>query len=109
MAARRNWRENKAQSHCRRVTLERAGITHADEEVRWSVSQIERLRPFPEVVEALSRLQAHGFRLVVLSNGDPEMLDRGVASACEAHLFERVISVAEAGSFNACRNVPQGC
>jgi len=81
------------------VTLERAGISHTDEEVRWLVSQIERLRPFPDVVEALSRLQAHGFRLVVLSNGDPDMLDRGVAFAGVARLFERVISVAEAGSF----------
>ena len=81
------------------VTLERAGITHSDEEARWLVSQIERLRPFPEVIDALSRLQAGGFRLVVLSNGDPDMLDRGLAFAGVEHLFERVISVAEAASF----------
>src|SRR5687768_8099093 len=38
-------------------TLERAGIPHTDGEVRWLVAQIERLRPFPDVVEALGRLK----------------------------------------------------
>src|SRR5215216_3298735 len=59
-------------------TLERAGIPHTEEEVRWLVSQIERLAPFPDVVEALTRLKGHGYRLIILSNGDPDMLERGV-------------------------------
>lgn len=80
-------------------TLERAGIPHTDEEVRWLVSQIERLRPFPDVVEALGRLKRRGYRLVVLSNGDRDMLARGIPYSGTAYLFDRVISVAEAGSF----------
>jgi 2-haloacid dehalogenase len=80
-------------------TLERAGIAHTPDEVRWLVSQIERLRPFPDVVEALSRLKQHGYSLVILSNGDPDMLARGVPFSGTDHLFDRVISVAEAGSF----------
>ncbi len=80
-------------------TLERAGIPHTDEEVRRLVSQIERLRPFPDVVEALGRLKRRGYRLVVLSNGDRDMLARGVPYSGTAYLFDRVISVAEAGSF----------
>ena len=80
-------------------TLERAGIVHTMDEVEALVSQIERLRPFGDVVAGLQRLKDHGLGLVVLSNGDPDMLERGVASSGTAHLFDRVISVAEAGSF----------
>jgi 2-haloacid dehalogenase len=77
-------------------TLERAGIKHTLDEVRDLVSRIETLKPFPDVVAALNKLHAH-FELVILSNGDPDMLD-----AARPHLgieFDRIISVAEAGSF----------
>jgi 2-haloacid dehalogenase len=81
------------------LTLRRAGVEHTPEEVAGLVTHIERLRPFPDVVEALAALQARGLRLAVLSNGDPDMLARGVPFSGTAHLWERVISVAEAGSF----------
>lgn len=77
-------------------TLERAGIAHTREEVKRLVSEIERLKPFPDVVAALERLK-HKYRLVILSNGDPDMLD-----AIQPHLgiaFDHVISVAAAGRF----------
>jgi 2-haloacid dehalogenase len=77
-------------------TLERAGVRHTQDEVRKLVGEIERLQPFPDVVAALERLQRK-FRLVILSNGDPDMLE-----AIKPHLgiaFDRLISVAEAGSF----------
>lgn len=77
-------------------TLERAGIPHTQDEVQALVAVIERLRPFPDVVAALERL-AQRYRLVVLSNGDPDMLE-----AAKPHLgfaFERLISVAVAGTF----------
>ena len=76
--------------------LERAGIDHTMDEVRYLVAQIEKLRPFPEVPAALARLQAR-YKIVVLSNGDPDMLE----SAKQYHgiPFDRVISVAEANAF----------
>jgi 2-haloacid dehalogenase len=77
-------------------TLERAGVPHTQDEVKRLVAEIERLQPFPDVVEALKRLQKK-YRLVILSNGDPDMLE-----AIKPHLgitFDRVISVAEAGSY----------
>jgi 2-haloacid dehalogenase len=80
-------------------TLERAGIPHTIQEVADLVGAIERLDPFADVVAALERLKAHGFALVILSNGDPDMLERGVPYSGTAHLFDRVISVAEAGAF----------
>ena len=77
-------------------TLERAGVPHTQEEVGRLVAEIERLQPFPDAVEALARLKKK-YRLVILSNGDPDMLE-----AIRPHLgieFDRIISVAEAGSF----------
>jgi 2-haloacid dehalogenase len=76
--------------------LDRAGIEYTMEEVHQLVAHIEKLRPFPEVPAALERLRAR-YRLVVLSNGDPDMLE-----AAQLHHrlpFDRVISVAEAKSF----------
>ena len=77
-------------------TLERAGIPHTQEEVKSLVAEIERLQPFPDAVAALTRLKRK-YRLVILSNGDLDMLE-----AIKPHLgidFDRVISVAEAGCF----------
>ena len=76
--------------------LERAHINYDMDEVRALVAEIERLRPFPEVPDALARLRQR-YRLVVLSNGDPDML-----AAAQRHLgiaFEEVISVAAANAF----------
>jgi 2-haloacid dehalogenase len=77
-------------------TLERAGIAHTMDEVRSMVAQIERLKPFPDVPEALARMKTR-YKIVVLSNGDPDMLE--AAKAFHGIPFDAVISVAVAGSF----------
>jgi 2-haloacid dehalogenase len=77
-------------------TLERAGVPHTQGEVKNLVAEIERLQPFPDAVAALTRLKKR-YRLAILSNGDPDMLE-----AIKPHLgiaFDRIISVAEAGCF----------
>ncbi len=76
--------------------MNRAGIKHTMDEVRDLVAAIERLRCFPEVPAALTTLQTR-FKLVVLSNGDPDMLE--TAKQYHGFPFDRVISVAEANSF----------
>jgi 2-haloacid dehalogenase len=76
--------------------LERAGIAHTDEEVKELVAAIERLKPFPEVPAALARLQAR-YRLAVLSNGDPDMLE--AAKRYHQVPFDEIISVAAANAF----------
>jgi len=78
------------------LVLERAGIAYTMDEVRDLVAQIEKLRPFPEVPEALARLQAR-YKLAVLSNGDPDMLE--AAKQYHRIPFDRVISVAVANAF----------
>ena len=77
-------------------TLERAGIPHTQDEVKQLVAGIEALRPFPDVVAALTKLKTH-YQLAILSNGDADMLENA-----RPHLgieFDHIISVAEAGSF----------
>ena len=76
--------------------MDRAGIRYTKEEVRALVGEIEKLKPFPEVPAALARLHTK-YKLVVLSNGDPDMLE--TAKQHHGIPFDRVISVAEANSF----------
>ena len=77
-------------------TLQRAGVAHTDAEVRALVDEITRLKPFPDVADALKKLKSC-YRIAILSNGDPDMLE-----AARAHLgieFDYVISVKSAESF----------
>ena len=76
--------------------MDRAGIARTTAEVHDLVAAIESLRCFPEVPAALTTLQTR-FKLVVLSNGDPDMLE--TAKQYHGFPFDRVISVAEANSF----------
>ena len=76
--------------------LERAGIPYTMDEVRQLVAHIETLRPFPEVPAAFARLKTR-FKLVVLSNGDPDMLE--AAKTYHRLPFDAVISAAAANAF----------
>jgi len=78
------------------LVLERAGIAYTMDEVRDLVAQIEKLRPFPDVPEALARLQTR-YKLAVLSNGDPDMLE--AAKQYHRIPFDQMISVAVANAF----------
>jgi 2-haloacid dehalogenase len=77
--------------------MDRCKIAYTQDEVRWLVGEIEKLKPFPDVVAALEKLRASGYKLAILSNGDPDML-----KAAASHIgfaFDHVISVEEAGYF----------
>ena len=78
------------------LVMDRAGIKYTKDEVRYLVGEIEKLKPFPEVPAALAKLKTR-YRLVVLSNGDPDMLE--TAKSYHQIPFDRVISVAEANAF----------
>jgi 2-haloacid dehalogenase len=77
--------------------MDRCGIAYTQDEVRWLVSEIEKLKPFPDVIEALHKLRAAGYKLVILSNGDRDMLK--AAGPYIGFPFDHVISVEEAGYF----------
>lgn len=76
--------------------MDRCRIEHTQQDVQWLVSQIETLKPFPDVIAALGRLHTR-YKLVILSNGDRDMLE-----AARPHIgfpFDRIVSVQEAGYF----------
>lgn len=77
--------------------MDRCGFDYTREEVEWLVSEIEKLRPFPDVIDALHRLRGAGYSLVILSNGDRDML--AAAGPYIGFSFDRVVSVEEAGYF----------
>lgn len=57
----------------------------------------QRLQPFPDVLPALARLQER-YRLVVLSNGDPDYLEH-LARAQVHWDFDAILSATENGAF----------
>lgn len=76
--------------------LEQLGLDVPDEAVRAVIRQWKELRPYPDVDDALARL-GEDYRLVGLSNGDPDMLE-AVRPNFGTEL-DGVISVAEAGAY----------
>jgi 2-haloacid dehalogenase len=77
--------------------MDRCRIAYTQEEVRALVGEIERLKPFADVIAALERLRGAGYKLAILSNGDRDMLE--AAGPHIGFAFDRVISVEEAGYF----------
>ena len=77
--------------------MDRCKITYTQDELRWLVSQIEALKPFPDVVTALERLRGAGLKLAILSNGDRDMLK--TAGPHIGFCFDHVISAEDAGYF----------
>ena len=78
-------------------TLALNGISTPAEEVASFMEAWQGLSPFPEVLAALERLKA-GYKLVVLSNGDPHFLDH-LAKNRVKWAFDDVISVTDFGAF----------
>jgi 2-haloacid dehalogenase len=68
--------------------MDRCGIAYTQEEVSWLVSEIEKLKPFPDVVAALETLRSKGYKLIILSNGDRDMLKAAVCDTGHSCLHE---------------------
>jgi 2-haloacid dehalogenase len=62
---------------------------------------------YPEVADVLTALKERGNRLVILSNGDADMLTDAVRGAKLDGMFEAVISVVSAGIFKPSPKVYQ--
>jgi 2-haloacid dehalogenase len=77
--------------------MDRCGIAHTQDEVRGLIGEIEKLKPFPDVLAALAQLRSKGYKLAILSNGDRDMLN--AAGPYIGFRFDHVISVQEAGYF----------
>ena len=57
------------------------------------------LAAYPEVRDALSTLKAGGFKLAILSNGTPDMLDAAVKNSGISDLIDANLSVEDIGIF----------
>jgi len=78
-------------------TLALNQIQATKEEVKKFMAAWQDLSPFPEVVPALQKLKTR-FKLVALSNGEPQFLDHLVKNRIGWN-FDGVISVQVAGAF----------
>lgn len=78
-------------------TLARHNIGASAQEVSDFMHTWQALKPFPDVLPALERLRSR-YKLVVLSNGEPEFLDHLVNSQVRWP-FDAVISVNLVGAF----------
>ena len=83
---------HRAVSH----VMDRAEIAYSQNDVEWLISCIEKLKPFPDVIESLEALK-NSYRLCILSNGDRDMLEK--AKKYIGFNFDLTISVQEAGAF----------
>lgn len=76
-----------------------SGAVIDDETRALLLDAYRELDAYGEVARVLAKLKERGARLAILSNGDPDMLERAVDSAGLAGLFEGVLSVADTGTF----------
>jgi 2-haloacid dehalogenase len=77
--------------------MDRCGIAYTQDEVHWLIGEIEKLKPFPDVIAALEKLRSNGYKLAILSNGDRDMLK--AAGPYIGFCFDNIISVQEAGYY----------
>lgn len=54
---------------------------------------------YPEVPEALSELKSRGFKIAILSNGTPKMLEAAVRNSRLETMIPEIFSVEKAGVF----------
>jgi 2-haloacid dehalogenase len=54
---------------------------------------------YPEVPEALSELKSRGFKIAILSNGTPKMLEAAVSNSGLETMISEIFSVEKAGVF----------
>ncbi|MGF1475726.1 MAG: haloacid dehalogenase type II [Geminicoccaceae bacterium] len=66
-----------------------------------------RLETYPEVPATLRDLKSLGFKLAILSNGAPIMLEAAVENAGLTDLFDAVLSIEDAGIFKPDRQTYQ--
>lgn len=78
-------------------TLKLVGIDADPPEIAELMQAWRALRPFPDVLPALPRLRER-YKLVVLSNGEPDYLDHLVTRQVQWP-FDAVISVSTVGAF----------
>lgn len=69
------------------------GLSMSESQRQTLLDAYARLSAYPEVADVLVRLRGSGRRLCILSNGDPQMLDKAISASGLRDAFEAVLSV----------------
>jgi len=83
------------------MAMKELGLTYAPDDIEILTSNISKMSPFPEVIDALGQLKAMGFRLCVISNTDDDIIAGNVAQL-GGHI-DRVISAEQAQAYKPSR------
>ncbi|WP_454056398.1 haloacid dehalogenase type II [Cupriavidus sp. Marseille-Q8015] len=86
-----------------RMALEELDLPPAPGDIEVLTQSISRMPPFPEVVAALGRLKAMGFRTCIVSNTDDDIIAGNVAQL-GGHI-DRVITAQQAGAYKPARRL----
>jgi 2-haloacid dehalogenase len=79
--------------------LARYGLDPSDDDRARIVEAYDHLSPYPDAAPTLERLGDAGYTVTVLSNGNPEMLERLAANAGLAPHLDDVLSADEVRTF----------
>lgn len=71
----------------------------SEERIKEILGKITELKPHPEVPEALEELRKAGFKLVALTNGGKDTVDKQLKNAKLGSYFDAVYSVEAVGKF----------
>jgi 2-haloacid dehalogenase len=75
-----------------RFSLRKLRLIESEATVRLLMQEYACLSAFPENLQCLRRLKAHGLPLGILSNGNPAMLEVAIRSSGMQGLFDHVLS-----------------
>ncbi|QET05097.1 haloacid dehalogenase type II [Cupriavidus pauculus] len=90
-----------------RLALEEFDLEPAPDDIAVLTQGISAMPPFREVVPALRRLQAMGFRTCIVSNTDDDIIAGNVAQLADATgpCIDRVITAQQAGAYKPARRL----
>lgn len=91
------------------AALAEVGVVLAPSEKQAALVALNDLPAHADVAHALERLSGAGFRLAVLSNGSPAMLESVLSSSGLSGSFEEIVSVDEVAGFKPAPGVYRHC
>lgn len=81
------------------ATAEKAGVEVSKAEAADVIAGMDELPPHPDVIPALERLTAAGYRMATLTNSASSVVTAQIRNAGLDRFFERLLSVDEIGVF----------
>lgn len=76
-----------------KMTAQELSVEISDKKIDEILGKMTRLKPHPEVIEALQKLKTAGYKMVVLTNGGNETVKKQLEYAGISQFFEKMYSV----------------